>query len=206
MPPILADREDLPRRPAFGHRDQAVRRDAPGDGRGRGGRRLVRGTTPRSTASRSVPPRSPARRPRCTSRAAMANQIALRLQFSGPGHLVMAEPLSHVASTEVMSAAVLSGIAYRTVHGDRRGRITGDQVRAALEPDEPYDVEIVDLVCLENTSGHAGGPSWMSRTSGRSARLPRRPASRSTWTARGSSTRAPLPAWTSPSTRPRSTR
>ena len=87
----------------------------------------------------------------------MANQIALRLQFSGPGHLVVAEPLSHVASTEVMSSAVLSGIAYRTVHGDRRGRITADQVRAALEPDEPYDVEIVDLVCLENTSGHAGG-------------------------------------------------
>jgi threonine aldolase len=87
----------------------------------------------------------------------MANQIALRLHFSGPGHLVAAEPMSHVASTEVMSAAVLSGIAYRTVHGDRRGRITADQVRAALEPDEPYDVEIVDLVCLENTSGHAGG-------------------------------------------------
>ena len=37
----------------------------------------------------------------------MANQIALRLHFSGPGHLVAAEPLSHVASTEVMSAAVL---------------------------------------------------------------------------------------------------
>jgi threonine aldolase len=87
----------------------------------------------------------------------MANQIALRLHFSGTGHLVVAEPLSHVASTEVMSAAALSGIAYRTVHGDRRGRITADQVRAALEPDEPYDVEIVDLVCLENTSGHAGG-------------------------------------------------
>ena len=33
----------------------------------------------------------------------MANQIALRLQFSGSGHLVVAEPLSHVASTEVMS-------------------------------------------------------------------------------------------------------
>jgi threonine aldolase len=88
----------------------------------------------------------------------MANQIALRLQFSGPGHLVVAEPLSHVASTEVMSSAVLAGIAYRTrVHGDRRGRITAEQVRAALDPDEPYDVEVVDLVCLENTSGHAGG-------------------------------------------------
>ena len=71
----------------------------------------------------------------------MANQIALRLQFSGPGRLVLAEPLSHVASTEVMSAAALSGIAYRTVHGDGRGRISADQVRAALEPDEPYDVE-----------------------------------------------------------------
>ena len=117
-----------------------------------------------------------------------------------------AEPLSHVASTEVMSAAVLSGIAYRTVHGDRRGRITGDQVRAALEPDEPYDVEIVDLVCLENTSGHAGGTVMDVEDFRAIRKVPRRPASRSTWTARGSSTRAPLPAWTSPSTRPRSTR
>ena len=87
----------------------------------------------------------------------MANQIALRLHFRMTGHLVVAEPLSHVASTEVMSSAVLAGIAYRTVPGDHRGRITADQVRAALEPDEPYDVEVVDLVCLENTSGHAGG-------------------------------------------------
>ncbi len=87
----------------------------------------------------------------------MANQIALRLQFDGPGHLVVAEALSHVASTEVMSSAVLSGIAYRTIRGDGRGRVTAEQVRASLEPDEPYDVEVVDLVCLENTSGHAGG-------------------------------------------------
>ncbi len=87
----------------------------------------------------------------------MANQIALRLQFGGPGHLVVAEGVSHVASTEVMSSAVLSGIAYRTIHGDDRGRVSPEQVRGALEPDEPYDVEVVDLVCLENTSGHAGG-------------------------------------------------
>ena len=75
---------------------------------------------------------------------------------SGPGISWRPNRLSHVASTEVMSSAVLSGIAFRTVHGDRRGRITADQVRAALEPDEPYDVEIVDLVCLENTSGSRG--------------------------------------------------
>ena len=87
----------------------------------------------------------------------MANQIALRLQFSGPGHLVVAEGVSHVASTEVMSSAVLSGIAFRAIRGDDRGRVSAEQVRTALEPDEPYDVEVVDLVCLENTSGHAGG-------------------------------------------------
>jgi threonine aldolase len=87
----------------------------------------------------------------------MANQIGLRLHVRGGGHLVVAEATSHVASTEVMSSAVLSGIAYRTIPGDARGRITAEQVRAALEPDELYDVEVVDLVAVENTHGHAGG-------------------------------------------------
>lgn len=87
----------------------------------------------------------------------MANQIGLRLHFRGTGHFVVAEHSAHVASTELMSAAVLSGIAYRTIPGDERGRITAPQVGAALEEDEPYDVEVVDLVCVENTHGHAGG-------------------------------------------------
>jgi threonine aldolase len=87
----------------------------------------------------------------------MANQICLRLHFRGTGHLVVAESTAHVASTEVMSSAVLSGIAYKPIRGDARGRITAEQVRAALEPDEPYDVEVVDLICVENTHGHAGG-------------------------------------------------
>jgi threonine aldolase len=87
----------------------------------------------------------------------MANQIGLRLHFQGPGHFVVAERSSHVASTEVMTAATLAGIAYRTIAGDARGRITTEQVRQALEPDEPYDVEVVDLVSVENTHGHAGG-------------------------------------------------
>ena len=87
----------------------------------------------------------------------MANQIGLRLHFRGTGHFVVAERSAHVASTEVMSSAVLSGIAFRTVTGDGRGQITSEQVRASLEPDEPYDVEVVDLVCVENTHGHGGG-------------------------------------------------
>ncbi len=87
----------------------------------------------------------------------MANQIALRLHVRGGGHLLVAESRAHVATTEVMSAAALSGVAFRPVAGDARGRITADQIRAALEPDEPYDVEVVDLVAVENTHGHAGG-------------------------------------------------
>jgi len=87
----------------------------------------------------------------------MANQIGLRLHFRGTGHFVVAERTAHVTSTEVMSAAVLSGIAYRSIGGDERGRITADQVRAALEPDEAYGVEVVDLVCVENTHAHGGG-------------------------------------------------
>ncbi len=87
----------------------------------------------------------------------MANQIALRLHFRGTGHLVVAESRAHVTTTEVMSAAALTGIAFKAIAGDGRGQITAEQVRAALEPDEPYDVEVVDLVSVENTHGHAGG-------------------------------------------------
>jgi len=87
----------------------------------------------------------------------MANQIALRLHFRGSGHLVVAESRAHVTTTEVMSAAALSGMAFKAIAGDDRGQITADQVRDALEPDEPYDVEVVDLVSVENTHGHAGG-------------------------------------------------
>ncbi len=87
----------------------------------------------------------------------MANQIGLRLHFRGPGHVVVAESDAHVTSTEVMTSAALSGIAYKTVPGDARGQVTADQVRRALEPDVLYDVDVVDLVAVENTHGHAGG-------------------------------------------------
>lgn len=86
----------------------------------------------------------------------MANQIGLRLHFRGTGHLVVAEATAHVATTEVMSSAALAGMAFKTIRGDRRGRITAEQVTASLAPD-PEDVEVVDVVALENTHGHAGG-------------------------------------------------
>lgn len=87
----------------------------------------------------------------------MANQICLRLHFKGGGHLVVAEAGAHVATTEVMSSAVLSGIAYETVETDGGRHMTAQQVGRALAPDVVYDVEVVDLVCVENTRGSAGG-------------------------------------------------
>ena len=86
----------------------------------------------------------------------MANQIGLRLHFRGTGHLVLAEASAHVSTTEVMSAAALSGMAFRGLRGDRRGQIGPEQVQAALAPD-PEDVEVVDVVAVEDTHGHAGG-------------------------------------------------
>ena len=87
----------------------------------------------------------------------MANQIALALHVHGNGHLVAGSAASHVATTEVMTAAALSGIAFRGVDAGPAGWIDADQARALLEPDSYYDVEIVDLLTVENTVGGAGG-------------------------------------------------
>jgi threonine aldolase len=84
----------------------------------------------------------------------MANEIAMHI-FVRSGHLVVCEATSHVASVEVSSAAVLSGIAYRGLHAPR-GQLTAEMVGEALEPD-PYKVRAVDLVSLENTHQVGGG-------------------------------------------------
>jgi len=86
----------------------------------------------------------------------MANQIGLRLHVTGAGHLVAAEAAAHVASTEVMTSAVLSGIAARTAHAPR-GWLTAELAAELLAPDTAYDVEVVDLLAVENTAAHAGG-------------------------------------------------
>ena len=56
-----------------------------------------------------------------------------------------------------MTAAALSGIAFRTLDPGPRGWIDASQARTLLEPDSYYDVEIVDLLSVENTVGGAGG-------------------------------------------------
>ncbi len=86
----------------------------------------------------------------------MANQIGLRLHWHGNGHLVAAEASAHVASTEVMTSAVLAGMAYRTAAAPH-GWLTAELAERLLEPDSYYDVEVVDLLAVENTAGAAGG-------------------------------------------------
>ena len=87
----------------------------------------------------------------------MANQIALALHVRTRGHLVACSAHSHVATTEVMTSAALSGIAFRTTDPGPRGWIDADQARLLLEPDTYYDVEVVDLLAVENTVGGGGG-------------------------------------------------
>jgi threonine aldolase len=87
----------------------------------------------------------------------MANQIGVRLHVHGSGHLVAATSGAHVASTELMTSAVLSGITYRTGDPGPKAWMTADMARELVEMEDPYDVEVVDLIAVENTVGHAGG-------------------------------------------------
>jgi threonine aldolase len=87
----------------------------------------------------------------------MANQIGVRLHAGGQGHLVACETSAHVGTTEVMTSAVLAGIAYRTGHDHPHGYMTAALAERLLEPDDYFDVEIVDALAVENTVGAYGG-------------------------------------------------
>jgi len=87
----------------------------------------------------------------------MANQIGVRLHVTGSGHLVAATKGAHVASTELMTSAVLSGVTFRTGDPGPRAWMTAELARELVEVEDLYDVEVVDLIEVENTVGHAGG-------------------------------------------------
>ena len=85
----------------------------------------------------------------------MCNQIAMHV-FARAGHFVACEETAHVAGMEVLSSAVLSGIAFHRVAAASRGLLTAAEVAAALAPD-PYDMTVIDLVAIENTHQVGGG-------------------------------------------------
>jgi threonine aldolase len=84
----------------------------------------------------------------------LANEIAMHILVRS-GHLVACEANSHVSGVEVSSAAAMSGIAFARIEAPR-AQLTSDMVAEALQPD-PYDVEVVDLLSLENTHQVGGG-------------------------------------------------
>ena len=87
----------------------------------------------------------------------MANQICLRLHVTGAGHIVACEAASHVATTELMTSGVLSGITYRTGQNSPKRYMTAELASRLLEEDSYFDVEVIDLLSVENTVGSAGG-------------------------------------------------
>jgi threonine aldolase len=85
----------------------------------------------------------------------LCNQVAMHA-FARAGRFVVCEASAHAGGTEGASAAVLSGVAFHRIAAPARGLLTAGQVAQALEPD-PYDVNVVDLVTIENTHQVGGG-------------------------------------------------
>lgn len=90
--------------------------------------------------------------------ATMANQIALRI-LTRPGDELLGEENSHIFISEQGGPAVHSGLVCRGLPG-QRGRITAEQVHAAVRPDRPHYYPRTRVVSLENTHNSAGGAVW----------------------------------------------
>jgi len=90
--------------------------------------------------------------------ATMANEIALRIQ-SEPGDLLLAEEHSHVLIAEQGGPAVHAGLLVRPLPG-YAGRITAEQIRAAMTDPRSGHEPRTRLVSVENTHNSAGGRVW----------------------------------------------
>jgi threonine aldolase len=90
--------------------------------------------------------------------ATMANQIALSI-LGTPGSELLVEESAHIMINELGGAAVHAGLQTRPLPGTR-GRISADQVRAAVLPADPFHRPPVALLTLENTHNSAGGAVW----------------------------------------------
>jgi threonine aldolase len=87
----------------------------------------------------------------------MTNQIAIKVH-TRPGEEVICDFLSHIYQYEVGGIAFNSGCSVRLINGDR-GRITADQVKNAINPDDIHK-PVSSLVSLENTANRGGGSCY----------------------------------------------
>src|SRR5574338_355150 len=87
----------------------------------------------------------------------MTNQIAIKCHTQ-PGDEVICDENAHVYQYEGGGIAFNSGASVKLLPGNL-GRITADQVVAAINPDDPHRAHS-SLVCLENTSNRGGGSCY----------------------------------------------
>jgi threonine aldolase len=87
----------------------------------------------------------------------MTNQIAIKCHTQ-PGDEVICERLSHIYQYEGGGIAFNSGASVRLIDGNR-GRMTADQVREAINPDDVHK-PVSTLVSLENTANRGGGSCY----------------------------------------------
>ncbi len=87
----------------------------------------------------------------------MTNQIAIKCHTQ-PGDEVICDESAHVYQYEGGGIALNSGASVKLLYGDK-GRITAEQVRNAINPDDVHRAH-TSLVCLENTSNRGGGSCY----------------------------------------------
>ncbi len=87
----------------------------------------------------------------------MTNQIAIKVHTQ-PGDEVICDFLSHIYQYEGGGIAFNAGCSVRLLNGDR-GRITAEQVLAAINPDDVHK-PVTRLVSLENTANRGGGSCY----------------------------------------------
>ncbi len=87
----------------------------------------------------------------------MTNQIAIKCHTQ-PGDELICDKLSHIYQYEGGGIAFNSGASVRLIEGNR-GRITADQVKESINPDDVHK-PITTLVSLENTANRGGGSCY----------------------------------------------
>lgn len=87
----------------------------------------------------------------------MTNQIAIKCHTQ-PGDEVICDRLSHIYQYEGGGIAFNSGASVRLIEGNR-GRITANQVRESINPDDIHK-PVSTLVSLENTANRGGGSCY----------------------------------------------
>lgn len=88
----------------------------------------------------------------------MANQTAIKLH-TNPGEQVICDKYSHIFHYEGGGASFNSGVSCCLVDG-KRGMITADLVKNAINDPEFYHAPLSTLVSIENTTNKGGGACY----------------------------------------------